>query len=582
MTKEGKISVTAVLPIMLIFTMIMVLGCDLLLGGLDTKALEAAIREAKTLQQSTVTAINGDNTPTNAFWATSADKAAFQSAITAAEAVLASAITQEEIDGATSTLRAAINVFRNEHRKPGTMQGNDPGDDPGDDPRNKIGEITGTITLTNIPATNRPKVAIRAGIDGAGVSYYSDLSEISLSGVPSNQTQATVNWSIPVYENEWIPEYASFYLSVTPAGTTSSLYIEIYPDDNWAIEIPEDLVVGDLGTYSIATVVLSGTINVNLDGNRVPRVQISVFEHMGDDWYGEIELTSPVANAPWTIVLRPFPVPKMLDLVIKGMSSNSDMPIFREIYEIDTPIPPHINSNISGININLGTFSRGAIIGELSGTITLTDIKNPRQTVYINAGLIPSQINLSGVSGTQASLNWSIPIYENDNLPFMGRYTLEVLESGSSNSFTIDLGVYDFILDEPVNLGTVTLWHPDVPRNLIPLAENQWVNGDISYSYMDWYTISVTPGTYNLWWNDGYRGDDTKTADIFVHVFRGTPENLTLIYYDNDNWDNEDSAWYSPSSFTVNFTGTVYVRVDPYYSDGTYGIVYSTGDTRPE
>jgi len=582
MTKNRnmQISITAVLlPLMLIFAMFTALGCDLF-GGMDTKALEAAIKEAKSLQQGTVPAPNGDSTPKNAFWATSANKATLQTAITAAEAVLASGTTQEEIDGATSTLRAAINVFTSEHRKPGTKP---------DDPNENTKNIRGTITLTNIPATNRPKVSIQANLDGAGRSlsfdfesydsgsYNSEMSEISLSGVTG--PEAELNWSIPVSENEYVPEYVFFSLYITPAGTTSSLRIDLENNSSYGvIDIPEDRDVGDLGTYSIGTVVLSGTINVNVGGDLVPRVQIRAYSYTEDLYssIGYVELTSPAADAPWTMVIPSYPDQHSLYFTIMCLRSNW-AELFQDVYVPNPPILAQ-NSNIPGINIDLGPISRGDKLGDLSGTITLTDIKNPKQTVYIDTYYNSSMIDLSGVSDTQATLNWSVPIYENDYYFDSANITLEVLESGSSKSFTIYLGDYYFdldTLDTPIDLGTVSLWNPEVPRNTTPLTANTWVNGEIGDNGgIDWYTISVTSGTYYLWWNDDWEGNGTKTADIFVDVYRGTPENLTMI------WSNEDSAWSSPLSFTANSTGTVYVRVTPYDS-GTYGIVYSTANTRP-
>jgi tetratricopeptide (TPR) repeat protein len=46
---------------------------------------------------------------------------------------------------------------------------------------------------------------------------------------------------------------------------------------------------------------------------------------------------------------------------------------------------------------------------------------------------------------------------------------------------------------------------------------------------------------------------------------------------------NQDDNWNSPASFTANKTGTVYIEVKPYSSggSGSYGLVFSTGSTRP-
>jgi len=576
MTENGKnkrVSAAVVLlPLLLIFTMFMVSSCDWLFGEDEvesgTKALENAIAEAKGLITGTVESADGSNVTPGSYWATNANIAALQTAIAAAELFLDADATQEEINLAVAALRAAINTFKGQRTFKPTQ---------GDPDDGIIGEITGIITLTNIPAANRPTVHIQAAIDGAGLPYESEMSEISLSGVPGNETEATVSWAIPVYENEEIPQYAYFSLIITPVGTTSSLRIPLMNPDDYdsLIDIPENYDIGFLGTYNIGTVVLSGTITVDIDGTPVPRVAIRAHIYFEDGDLGYTALTNPGANAPWSMVIRSSEEQQSIKFSINGLSNNWST-LFGEHY---TPNPEiyALNSNISGININLGTISRGDYLGDLSGTITLTDIKNPKQTVYINAGAVYSEIDLSAVSGTQAELNWSIPVYEIDNVGYMEYFTLEVYESGSSDYFIIGLGVEDIDFDMPINLGTVSLWNPNVPRNLTPLTANQWVNGDITYGVMDWYTISVTPGTYYLWWNDSYAGDYSMSADITVKVFRGTPENLTEVNLVGD----DDSAWSSPSSFTVNFTGTVYVRVNPYYGPGTYGIVYSTANTRP-
>jgi len=572
MKKIRKISITAVLlPLMLIFAMFTALGCDLLNDDLNDTALKSAIAEAKGLLNSTETSSDGSDVLPGLYWATDYNKGILQTAITTAEGVLDTAETQAALDAALATLRTAINTFKGKR----TLVQQPQGGDPNENTRN----IRGTITLTNIPApNNRPTVFIQAS-EGPGLSfstYESDLTEISLSEVPNNQTEAELNWSIPVSENENIPEDVQFSLYITPAGTTNFLRIGLF-EKGWVIEIPENRDVGDLGTYSIGTVILTGTITVDFGGDTVPRVQIRAYSSNYDyDFTGYTELASPAAGASWTIVIPSYPNQHSLYFTVSGLRSNG-AELFWEIYEPDQEIVAK-NSNISGININLGTISRGNYLGDLSGTITLTDIKNPQQTVYIDTHYNSSIIDLSGVSDTQATLNWSVPIYENDYYFGSANIYLEVLESGSSKSFTIYLGDYYFdldTLDTPIDLGTVSLWNPEVPRNTTPLTANTWVNGEIGDNGgIDWYTISVSSGTYNLWWNDSYAGDKTKTADIFVDVYRGTPENLTMI------WSNEDSAWSSPLSFTVNSTGTVYVRVTPYDS-GTYGIVYSTANTRP-
>ena len=108
-------------------------------------------------------------------------------------------------------------------------------------------------------------------------------------------------------------------------------------------------------------------------------------------------------------------------------------------------------------------------------------------------------------------------------------------------------------------------------RSTIPLTMNQWSIDATSNSEL-WYSFSVTSGTsYQIWWNDSYDGDGTKTADIYVSVeySNGTPI-----------FDRIDSGWSMGWSFTASSSGTVYVKVEPLDS-GNYGIVYSTSLYRP-
>jgi hypothetical protein len=103
--------------------------------------------------------------------------------------------------------------------------------------------------------------------------------------------------------------------------------------------------------------------------------------------------------------------------------------------------------------------------------------------------------------------------------------------------------------------------------------------GSITLVRADWYSFSVTNGsTYRLWWNElnnGGTGDGSKTANISVGVWYPDGAATTI--------NNQNDGWSTAASFTANSDTVVYVRVAPTYNStlGTYGIVYSTGTTRP-
>jgi hypothetical protein len=117
-----------------------------------------------------------------------------------------------------------------------------------------------------------------------------------------------------------------------------------------------------------------------------------------------------------------------------------------------------------------------------------------------------------------------------------------------------------------------------------PLVENQWADGNLpEASSVDWYSFAATAGTtYRIWWNErSLDGNGTKTGDVVVGAWRADG---TLIF-GGTNID-EDSGWADPQTIPASATdSTVYVRIHPWgadpYTRGTYGVVYSTGTTRP-
>jgi hypothetical protein len=113
----------------------------------------------------------------------------------------------------------------------------------------------------------------------------------------------------------------------------------------------------------------------------------------------------------------------------------------------------------------------------------------------------------------------------------------------------------------------------------ISLVENQWANGELTEgSIVDWYKITVTDGTtYYVWWYDRWEGLDprNKSADVKVGAWYS---------YGSELFPLTDNGWNNAQSFLAGDNATVYVKVMPYSETavGTYGVVFSTGSTRPE
>jgi len=209
----------------------------------------------------------------------------------------------------------------------------------------KIGEITGTITLTDI-SNPPPIVYIYAG-DTANYDW-SVGRRIDLSGVTGSTT--TVNWAIPVYESDNFSPSSKveFNLSIRPSGYSDSLDIPI--TGTKSITAPS-AAVGNMGSVSIKYITISGTINVTYSGNPVPHINIAAVTEQ-DGYFGySKQLSSPAANTAWSIVTLPFPSSRNLTFTVYGYDDMYDL--FTIEHEPNPKLSVY-NSNITGININLG------------------------------------------------------------------------------------------------------------------------------------------------------------------------------------------------------------------------------------
>jgi len=160
--------------------------------------------------------------------------------------------------------------------------------------------------------------------------------------------------------------------------------------------------------------------------------------------------------------------------------------------------------------------------------------------------------------------------YDDDGAPYT--QTLNYSVSGNTLTLSYSQGSLNQTLTLTRTNISIAVFTP--PSNSFSLTNGQWVNGNITNSNGLWYSFYVTAGTtYRVWWNDKYDGDNTKTLDVQVTAF---DSNGIRIFRGDDGWNY-------PVSFSTPSSGMVYILVTPFYSSdiGTFGIVYSTGYTRP-
>jgi len=175
--------------------------------------------------------------------------------------------------------------------------------------------------------------------------------------------------------------------------------------------------------------------------------------------------------------------------------------------------------------------------------------------------------------------------------------TVNLLTDGSEGTIPLPAGYYQMFIElntgsqiagrteivhiysnmETIADYTITDGDFTTPTAIAPLPAGTWINGNITTAYAeDWYSIEVTNGTtYNIWWNDQFQGDGSKTLDIDVNAYGNGNR---IFEYD------ADSAWNDPKPFAASYSGTVYLRVRNYGGNsgtGTYSIAYSTGSNKP-
>jgi len=120
-------------------------------------------------------------------------------------------------------------------------------------------------------------------------------------------------------------------------------------------------------------------------------------------------------------------------------------------------------------------------------------------------------------------------------------------------------------------------WHNNSfnPTTAVPLTEDVWVDGEITTSSAeDWYSVDVTEGqTYYFWFHNGNNGDGSKSLP-YGYVRAYNSGGAQLLIFSSGTWDYTNAI--TPNSTKI------YIRVSNGIDTGTYAIVYSTTDNRPD
>jgi hypothetical protein len=313
-------------------------------------------------------------------------------------------------------------------------QNADSNQDPNQGLGEQIGKISGTVTLTSIPAG--ASVSISASNNSS--PYWSTTgSQLDLSGVSG--ASGTIPWTIPLHEKDVSSGAAwegvtgtqtvnfSLYVSSSGSGNGDNFNVRV---DGIQLDMTDksNVQAGNI-TASLASLKLSGTISVNDGGSPVPQIYINAFAENQGYSLRQVSLESPASDAPWSMTIPAQQGEKVTFRVYGYDSASGGNTIFSKTFE-----PPSTasvsNQPISGIALNIGDIS----VGRLKGTVSFTNVPSPAPyRVYLYArykvadnnwksigGGSSSTVTVSGAAGT-----WTIP-QDDDFLAYLSSGSLAV------------------------------------------------------------------------------------------------------------------------------------------------------------
>jgi hypothetical protein len=191
---------------------------------------------------------------------------------------------------------------------------------------------------------------------------------------------------------------------------------------------------------------------------------------------------------------------------------------------------------------------QGKKTGQITGTITLTDIPSPGTKVQIRTSSyskypdnwwdLNKEINMSSVTGTSATLSWSLPVYEKLKPNSEGTFELIVLPGNSMNTYTAavpnkislknnkDVGNVGTISIKGVTLsGTINI---NYGGNPVPYLELYAI-----YDVQDLLNITcISSPEQNAQWSLTYGKNRNDNVDIKFQILGYSEKNKNNMLFD--------------------------------------------------
>ena len=320
------------------------------------------------------------------------------------------------------------------------------GDDDDRDMGPPIGTITGSVTLTNVPAGVRyMEINLNSEWDSTLNRQWWSSSRITGFSSPTS----TVSFQFPVYG----PNPDRYYQFISGKICYFRIYVELSNNQSYEVQIPANMAIynenqniGSLGTVSLASAAISGSINITYNGTRVPWLDLSVVPTAGGNSLGWADYTPSAATSNWSMLVAANSLPTNAYVYITGLPSRNSNWDAR-LFDIRLPIGTILASGASGISLNIGNLT--------ANTMRVLNAPAGNCTVYVTDSTISggnySSIITNGTyigSGTGAGgsilLSWK-------SQPNQNQYYCVLIVSGSqarylnwSTPFTNGIGVVDW------------------------------------------------------------------------------------------------------------------------------------------
>jgi hypothetical protein len=257
------------------------------------------------------------------------------------------------------------------------------------------GYITGTIAFDGY-AGERPAVRIQA-------EYYNQQGNWGWTDDAGRSYTVNADGTFEIlFVQEFLDslqsadQTLSFRLRVGSGNDSYSIYLEESKTISAAGLSNGNIAVGSLGTVSLASIILSGTINVTNDGSPIPRVSIDAF-NANNSPIGHVNLKPTAADTQWSMHIPAQQGAKVSFRVYGYDSSSGGDELFYKTLE-PAATGSVSNSNISGIALNIGDINDSGSEETLTGSVSISGTAQVGETLTANTS------NLNG-SGT-ISYTW--------------------------------------------------------------------------------------------------------------------------------------------------------------------------------